>query len=322
MEDRIWKLYIHEFPNGKVYIGITHRSVYDRWKNGGIGYKKQKRLWNAIKYYGWDNIIHDVLAIDLTLEEACELEKEWIALYDATNKKFGYNLQLGGSSGLHGEETKKKFSNIAKERFKEPTNHPMYGRHHTKESIEKISEKAKERYKHEKNYWYGKHLPEEVKKKISESRKGFKPSLKTRKKLGEVMSKRVGDKHFASKHVVQIDLKTGKIIAEYESSRIATCLTGIDNTGIQKCCRGFHSQCGGYSWQYKDEPHKYIKKIARLKPVLQYDLNGNFIEEYESVSDAHRKLSIGKSSISRVCRGERESVCGFVFKFKDGDLNG
>lgn len=41
--ERIWKVYIHEFPNGKVYIGITSKSVYKRWGLHGSGYNAQEK---------------------------------------------------------------------------------------------------------------------------------------------------------------------------------------------------------------------------------------------------------------------------------------
>ena len=52
-------------------------------------------------------------------------------------------------------------------------NHPMYGKHHSAESIQKISEAKKG----EKNAFYGKHHSEESKKRISEAMKGNKYAL-------------------------------------------------------------------------------------------------------------------------------------------------
>ena len=102
-----------------------------------------------------------------------ELEKYYIKKYDSFHN--GYNCTEGGFSGKrsnetkskiseslkgrpmstatymnfclaghpHTEETKKKLSNLAKERYKNPENHPMYGKHHTDESKRKNSESRK-----------------------------------------------------------------------------------------------------------------------------------------------------------------------------------
>ena len=36
--DNNWKVYRHIFPNGKSYIGITHRTVEERWGKNGEKY--------------------------------------------------------------------------------------------------------------------------------------------------------------------------------------------------------------------------------------------------------------------------------------------
>lgn len=90
-----WKVYIHVFPNGKRYIGITSRQVEKRWKNGN-GYYNHKLLYNAIKKYGWENIDHVILFDNLSEVEAKQKEKELIQKYNTFNKEYGYNLTLGG----------------------------------------------------------------------------------------------------------------------------------------------------------------------------------------------------------------------------------
>lgn len=91
-------LYIHiNKTNGKVYIGITsaiHPNL--RWKNGH-GYKRyNKHFWAAIQKYGWDGFLHIIVRTDLALNEACELEKRYIYLFRADDKRYGYNQTKGG----------------------------------------------------------------------------------------------------------------------------------------------------------------------------------------------------------------------------------
>lgn len=62
-------VYIHTFPNKKVYIGITHQNPNRRWRNNGEGYRKQNFIYNAIKKYGWENVKHEILYTNLTKEE-------------------------------------------------------------------------------------------------------------------------------------------------------------------------------------------------------------------------------------------------------------
>jgi len=69
------------------------------------------------------------------------------------------------------EETKRKISEKAKERFKNPKNNPMYGRNHTKETRKKMSENHTD-YRGKNHPRYGKKCSAKTRKKISESLKG------------------------------------------------------------------------------------------------------------------------------------------------------
>lgn len=56
----------------------------------------------------------------------------------------------------------------------------------------------------------------------------------------------------------------------------------------------------------------------KRKMVIQLDLNGKYIADYKSLSEACRKNNISNSgSISDVCKGHRKSAGGFIWKFKD-----
>lgn len=96
---RLYCVYMHTNKlNNKKYIGITCRSVEVRWNNGK-GYKLNRHFWSAIQKYGWDNFIHEILASDLSKEEAQKLEVELISVYNTTDENFGYNVSIGGEGG-------------------------------------------------------------------------------------------------------------------------------------------------------------------------------------------------------------------------------
>ena len=59
----------------------------------------------------------------------------------------------------------------------------------------------------------------------------------------------------------------------------------------------------------------------RNKPVLQYDLDGNFIKEWECMNDAAKFYNTSCSSISSYIRtrNKRRSAIGFQWKLKDED---
>lgn len=63
------------------------------------------------------------------------------------------------------------------------------------------------------------------------------------------------------------------------------------------------------------------KNNKQNKAVIKMDMDGNFIKEYHSISEACRELNINTTQISRVCLGRRKSCLGFKWKYKEGVKN-
>lgn len=53
--------------------------------------------------------------------------------------------------------------------------------------------------------------------------------------------------------VLQLDVNTGQVIAEYPSANEAARQTKLYQGGISMCCRGECKTAYGYKWQYKKE---------------------------------------------------------------------
>lgn len=60
-----------------------------------------------------------------------------------------------------------------------------------------------------------------------------------------------------------------------------------------------------------------IPRKRGQKRVIQYDLNLNYIAEYESAHEAERQTGIGFRMICRVCKGDRPYTHGYIFKYVD-----
>jgi len=58
---------------------------------------------------------------------------------------------------------------------------------------------------------------------------------------------------------------------------------------------------------------------AQNKPVLQYDLDGNFVKAHNSATQAGGELNVSRISISACCRGDMKTAFGFNWKYKDSD---
>jgi len=149
-KDKRFIVYMHEnIINGKKYIGITSKKPEDRWGKDGNGYSLQKRFFNAIKKYGWDNFKHEILFEDLELSEALRKEFEISKENKTTLNEYGYNNAVGHGGNFNmSEETKE----IHRQNAKGEKN-PMYGKKHSKETIIKLKEI------NTKNAMYGKDNP-------------------------------------------------------------------------------------------------------------------------------------------------------------------
>lgn len=62
---------------------------------------------------------------------------------------------------------------------------------------------------------------------------------------------------------------------------------------------------------------EYIKSMR--KPVIKYSLDGEYIEEYSSISDAARKNNVVRSGIRDCCNGKQLSAYGFLWKLKNNN---
>lgn len=89
-DDRRYTVYMHCFPNNKKYVGITSRTLHERWRDGG-GYSSQDKVASAIDRFGWGNIKHYIVATDFDIVGARKAEAALIQRYMADSPVHGYN---------------------------------------------------------------------------------------------------------------------------------------------------------------------------------------------------------------------------------------
>ena len=131
-------------------------------------------------------------------------------------------IRKGGKMPPRTKEHSRKISEAAKERLKDPTNHPMYGKTHGDETLEKISQTQKERLKDPTNHpLYGKTHSEETKKLMSEARidyfKENAPYLKGKKYIeyfGKEKAPEIIKKIFQNKPMNKLEKKVGEYLTE------------------------------------------------------------------------------------------------------------
>ena len=63
--------------------------------------------------------------------------------------------------------------------------------------------------------------------------------------------------------------------------------------------------------------HRNNFKLARSKAILQFDKQGNFIQEWIGASFVRDTLGFNQAHITSVCNNKRKSANGFIWKYKN-----
>lgn len=64
---------------------------------------------------------------------------------------------------------------------------------------------------------------------------------------------------------------------------------------------------------------KRKEQIKNMKAIIQYDNNMNYLNEYESITEASKKLNIRKVDISSTLHKRQKTTKGYIFKFKNNE---
>lgn len=252
--------------NNKVYIGATSQSCTKRFKQHiwKSNEGSNYALHKAIREFGELNFEVESIEYVDSVEKLKEREKYWVIQYRSKNPEYGYNSDCGGDIMFHTEETKAKISAVHK---------------------------------------------------------------------GKDQSSRY-------KAVLQYDCD-GNFIQEFPSLTHASDFTGICRAslirGLKHVFKG-KSKVNPFIWVYKEEYPDIPKKIDKglfckdpnykhplsenfliargknlfkdgkttkiKKAVRQYDLNGNLLNEFESISEASKITNVSNTTIRDYCNGK------------------
>ena len=114
----------------------------------------------------------------------------------------------------------------------------------------------------------------------------------------------------------------GEYVREYKSSAEAERLDGFHNTTVLECCKGKALTCHGHQFMFKTDYEKYggkkyVKPEAwNMTPVIQCDMDGNFIAKYKSVRDASRITGVRRSTISGAITGVYKTAGDYIWLYE------
>lgn len=215
--------------NGRIYIGSAinfPRRIGEHTNLLKRNKRHSKYLQNSWNKYGCDKFIFGLIEQVENPKNLISREQYWI-------------------------DTLKPEYNIC------PTAGSRLGSKSTAETKAKISQ-------NNAKYWKGKSIPEEVKKKMSESSIGCTHSDATKKKISESTS---GENHpmYGMKHAVSSKIKMSKakskpieqytldevFIREWTSGKEVQSELGWSQGNINKVCLGKYKSAYGFIWKFK-----------------------------------------------------------------------
>lgn len=108
---------------------------------------------------------------------------------------------------------------------------------------------------------------------------------------------------------------TGELESTFQSLEEASKSSSISEDSISHACVGDRKTSNGFYWTYTSTFD--LKEDDRKKKVIQYDLEGEILNVYNSIAEASKATETNKSSIAKCCRGERKKAGNFIWEFSD-----
>lgn len=264
--------------NGKVYIG----QAIDLWKrisNGYLNTLPNGKNHNKHLQRAWDKYGETNFKIEIqeecTKNNLTKREQYWIDYYNSCNINYGYNICPEAGSNR--------------------------GHKHSVESIEKIR-----KHTIEHNPMKGKHHTEETKRKLSEMKKAYYENKKF--------------------PVYQFDLE-GNFIREWDSMSSVEGSLNISHGNILAVIKKEKMTAGKFIWCKKEDFDSGIFNLQEAikqkkefihpssRKIVQLDLDGNYIQTFNSIKLASKSLNIKNCNISAVLANRQKQTTGFKFMY-------
>lgn len=167
--------------------------------------------------------------------------------------------------------------------------------------------------------------------------KGGRLSEETKRKMSVSFTGRIHTKNQIEKNKINQPRRRPILQFDLDNNLIAEWLTIQDaikefkgKAFIPGCLLGKQKTAGGFIWRYKDNadpqpriggPKKGKESKSKGKllnsgtiPVSQFDLNGNLINHFKSISEAEYHFPC--NGIGACCRGKQKTAAGYKWVYK------
>ena len=269
----------------------------------------------------------------LTEKEAFELEKEMIAYYRTQNCRLT-NVLDGGENppkqtGIPKTEEWKEHYRESHKKF--VSEHPEYRKkcsdnlkaYLKSDDGKKFMEKSLEARRSDE---FRKAQSERSRKANNTAEYIEKQSkiVKEMWKSEDYILSHSGSNNHRSQCIKQYDID-GHFIKEYETITQAALENGVSCSKITAVAKGKRKTTGGYVWKYSSDKHQTCHRVKKYNvdddkcaiPIIQYDLNGNFISEYKSIRIATELNGFKhRTNIIACLKGRTKSAYGYLWKYK------
>lgn len=323
------KYYVYEWyykDSGKIfYVGKGCKYRYRSRK------RDNKQLVEIINSNDCDSRI---IINHLNEEEAFDMEKELIEQYRKDGQPL-INIQNGGhmppnAKGIkRSEETRLKMSKNMKYYYE---THPEQRKLQSEnmklffqtEAGKEFQSKSIESRKTEKF----REKQSEICKKVNNTNEYKKRQSEVAKRTWQsdkYLKSHSGANNCRAQGVRQYDLEHD-FIAEYPTMTEASKNTGISVAKISLVAKKQRKTAGGFIWEYVNDKKIVQKKSSYVydvnndknaKPILQYTIDGVFIKEYRSISEATDINGFNnRTNITQNLKGKTKHAYGYVWKYK------
>jgi len=318
---------IENLVNGKIYIGQTSQDggFDDRYSYKGEGIERtytyhlksknlnkayNSHLLKSIDKYGFDNFkVNKIFDIAFSKEELDIKEQCWISIYDSFNSGYNYNLGGNGNKGSEGLFGK---DNPSSRQVVQLSVNGDYIR--TWDCITDVT----------REFGFLRSCINSACSGDKKSAYGFMWMYieDYNKNKENILKYSCNTGKYNQKPIVQLSLN-GNFITSFKSITEASLIDEKFSVyEISACCRKVKKSHKGYMWIFKNEYDKGIiptyKIVNDCKPkqIVQLTKSNEYINKFNSIVEASKKLNLRPSDITRNCKHKGKSVGGYVFMYK------